>query len=96
MEELALIVEENLPLVIVIWHNNGFGILKNIEKKRHFRKPYAVNQNLPNFSLLASAYGIRSFRATSAVELEEALGAGLSDRTSAIIEYRSRWTSELL
>jgi len=95
MEELALTVEENLPLVIVIWHNNGFGILKNIEKRHHFRKPYAVNQNLPNFSLLASAYGIRSFRATSAVELEEALGASLSDRASAIIEYRSRWSSKL-
>jgi len=89
MEELALIVEENLPLVIVIWHNNGFGILKNIEKRHHFRKPYAVDQSLPNFSLLASAYGIRSFRVTSAAELEEVLGASLCDRTSAIIEYKS-------
>ncbi|WP_213697991.1 thiamine pyrophosphate-binding protein [Acetomicrobium sp.] len=89
MEELALTVEENLPLVIVIWHNNGFGILKNIEKRHHFRKPYAVDQSLPNFSLLASAYGIRSFRVTSAAELEEALGVSLCDQTSAIIEYKS-------
>jgi len=92
MEELALIVEENLPLVIVIWNNNGFGILKNNEKRHRFRRPYAVDQSLPNFSLLVSAYGIRSFRVTSAAELEEALGVSLCDQTSAIIEYKSRQT----
>jgi thiamine pyrophosphate-dependent acetolactate synthase large subunit-like protein len=94
MQELAVACTEALPLPIVIWNNDGYGEIKRNEKAMGFEKLIAVDNNNPDFVLLAKAYGIEGIRVTNVDELENALKEGLKKTLPTIIELHvDRWNA---
>jgi acetolactate synthase-1/2/3 large subunit len=73
IQELQPLVEYNLPITIFIQNNLGYGIIKQFQDAyfdgRHFAS--GEGYSIPNFSKIASAYGISYQKITSQKELAE-------------------------
>ncbi len=88
LPELALSVEERLPLVIVLWNDGGFGEIRRNEEARHRGRTIAVDHRTPDFVALARAYGIGAFGVSSPSDLEMHLAEALASHRTTLIDYR--------
>jgi acetolactate synthase-1/2/3 large subunit len=73
MGELATAVRHNIAVVVVVFDNGGFGNVKRIQQERYGNRLIASDLRNPDFVKLADSFGIASFKATDAAELEQAL-----------------------
>lgn len=70
LQELATIKENDLDIVIFILNNSEFGIIRQWEETMYGMEPYQVKLNNPDFTKLASSYGIDAIRADNLEDLE--------------------------
>jgi len=58
--ELATVYENNIPLIIVLMHNNSLGLVRFIQKNK-FKKRYfeTTLKHSPNYVMLAKSYHIK-------------------------------------
>jgi acetolactate synthase-1/2/3 large subunit len=73
MGELATAARHNIAVVVVVFDNGGFGNVKRIQQERYGNRLIASDLQNPDFVKLADSFGIASFKATDAAELEQAL-----------------------
>ena len=73
MGELATAVRHKLAVVVVVFDNGAFGNVKRIQQERYGNRLIASDLHNPDFAKLADSFGIASFKATDARQLEEAL-----------------------
>lgn len=72
MMELATIVQENIPVKIIIMRNNKLGMVRELQTNAYGDRQIAVAlEGNPDFVALASAYGIEADRVTTMAEAEE-------------------------
>ena len=70
--ELATIVQENIPVKIIIMRNNKLGMVRELQTNAYGDRQIAVAlEGNPDFVALASAYGIEADRVTTMAEAEE-------------------------
>lgn len=55
--ELATAVQHLLPVIICLFDDKGYGMLKNIQRHTGPEKPILSDLSTPDFSLLATAFG---------------------------------------
>jgi len=72
MQELAVIAQENLPVLICIINNCCLGIIKQWQDIR-YRERYEVELENPDFLEIAEAYGIKSKRVNAPGEVFKAV-----------------------
>jgi len=74
--EMATAAQENLPIIIVLFDDAGYGVLRNIQQNAYGRQ-VAVDLLSPDFVLLAQSMGFEAARIGSGeeftVQLEKAL-----------------------
>lgn len=75
--ELATAVETKAPLLIMVFNDCCYGVLKGLQLKQ-VNAPFGVDLHTPDFQLLAQSMGMPSARAETLVEYEEALVQGLN------------------
>jgi acetolactate synthase-1/2/3 large subunit len=73
MEELAVIIEERLPIKIALFNNGYLGMVRQWQQLFHQRRYSAVKMRNPDFVKLAEAYDIPGIRVTEKAGVEEAL-----------------------
>ncbi|HOJ44407.1 MAG TPA: thiamine pyrophosphate-dependent enzyme, partial [Syntrophorhabdaceae bacterium] len=56
--ELSVMKRYNIPVVILVYNNSGFGILEDVAQKRYNLKDSMTLTN-PDFVKLAHAFGIK-------------------------------------
>ncbi len=88
MQELAVAIEQEISLPIIIWNNNGYGEIARNEETRGFKKKIAVENINPDFQKLAAAYGIRSFCVRNSKEMEDALRESINEKKVSLIEIK--------
>jgi acetolactate synthase-1/2/3 large subunit len=71
--ELATAARHNLAVVVVVFDNGGFGNVKRIQQERYGNRLIASDLRNPDFGRLADSFGVASFKALDAKELEAAL-----------------------
>ena len=71
--ELATAARHNLAVVVVVFDNGAFGNVKRIQQERYGNRLIASDLHNPDFSKLADSFGIASFKALDAKQLEDAL-----------------------
>jgi acetolactate synthase-1/2/3 large subunit len=71
--ELATAARHNLAVVVVVFDNGGFGNVKRIQQERYGNRLIASDLQNPDFGKLADSFGIASFKALDAKQLEDAL-----------------------
>ncbi|MDY0132637.1 MAG: biosynthetic-type acetolactate synthase large subunit [Desulforegulaceae bacterium] len=87
-QELATVVQYNLPVKIVILNNRFLGMVRQWQGL-FYNKNYSGTDmsHAPDFVKLAEAYGAKGFRATKPSEVEETLKKGLETEGPVIMEF---------
>jgi acetolactate synthase-1/2/3 large subunit len=71
--ELATAVRHNIAVVVVVFDNAGFGNVKRIQQERYGNRLIASDLANPDFTKLGDSFGVASFRAETAQQLEHVL-----------------------
>jgi acetolactate synthase-1/2/3 large subunit len=91
--DLATAAQEELPLVVLVVNDAGYGMLRFDEEER-FGRTFAADLETPDFVKLAGSFGIKA-RAAQPKDIGAALAWGLKQRGPALIEMRARFAPPL-
>ena len=83
--ELGTAVELGLPIVVLLWNNEGLGQIRDRMTARSI-PPIGVNPRNPDFLVLARAFGCRTARPASITGLKREIRAALRRRLPTVIE----------
>ena len=84
-QELAVSAQFQLPVIVVLFNNRGFGVMKPQQQVRYGRT-LAVDLVNPDFALLAQAFGFAARRVSEISELGPAVAAAVESETTCLIE----------
>lgn len=89
IQELATLVQNRLPVKIVILNNNFLGMVRQWQEL-FFDKRYSQTcMELPiDFIKLAEAYGAKGFRATKPDEVDQVIRQGFEESGPVIMEFK--------
>jgi len=85
VQELATAVQHGIPVVTVIFNDNGFGNVRRTQRQR-FGRLIASDLHNPDFVQLAEAFGVAGHRANGPDGLGRALLDALDDGGPSLIE----------
>jgi acetolactate synthase-1/2/3 large subunit len=83
--ELATAARHNLAVVVVVFDNGGFGNVKRIQQERYGNRLIASDLANPDFVKLADSFGVASFKALDARQLEDCLRKAFALNAPALI-----------
>jgi acetolactate synthase-1/2/3 large subunit len=84
--ELATAVQEQIPVVILLFNDGGYGVLRNIQNRGYEGRNFAVNLRTPDFVKMAEAFGAWSSRVQNVADFKPTLQEALSLNRPALIE----------
>jgi len=84
-QEIETAMRLNIPIVILIWNDGGYGLIEWKQMSQFGRKSH-VNFNNPNFVKYAESFGAKGYRVEKAEDLSGILIAALADKTVSIID----------
>jgi acetolactate synthase-1/2/3 large subunit len=89
MHDLATIVQENLPIKIALSNNSYLGMVRQWQELFYEKRYEATHlQGNPDFAKLAELYGIRSWRAATPTEANDAIEEARAHTGPAFIEFQ--------
>jgi acetolactate synthase-1/2/3 large subunit len=83
--ELATAARHNLAVVVVVFDNGAFGNVKRIQQERYGNRLIASDLQNPDFCKLADSFGVASFKALDAQELEACLHKAFALNAPALV-----------
>jgi acetolactate synthase-1/2/3 large subunit len=89
-QELATAVLEELPIVVVIVNNGYLGMVRQWQDM-FFEERFSqihLTQSLPDYAMLARAYGALGFTAENEEELEQALAEAIASGRTCVVDAR--------
>ena len=78
--EMAVARQENTPIVVILFDDQGYGVLRNIQNAHYDGKTIGVDLQSPDFVGVAKAFGFQSERLTSADEFRRAFAQAVKSR----------------
>ena len=95
MMELATIVQEKVPIKIIIMRNNRLGMVRELQTNQYADNQTAVHiaDGNPDFVMLARSYGIEAERVSTMAEAEAAI-MRLCDSKEAYLLECNVWRNE--
>jgi pyruvate dehydrogenase (quinone) len=85
--ELLTVVQENLPIKIVVFDNGKLGFI-DIEQKTAGVEPFFTNLKNPDFGKVAESMGLWGRSVSKAGELEDAVRAWLAQPGPALLDVK--------
>ena len=78
--ELVTAVQHDLPVVICLFNDRGYGVLRGIEARQFEGRNFGVDLTTPDFPALATSMGVQATRVADPAEFEPAdLRLGTTD-----------------
>ncbi len=92
IQELATIVQQNLPIKIFIWNNSGYASIMGTQRN-FFEGNYVASNNesklyLPDIVAVAKAYGLKTFKLEDVNEIEETIKNVLNTEGTVLCEVK--------
>jgi len=88
-QELATVVEQNLPVKIVLINNQVLGMVRQWQEAFYDNRESAIDLHVqPDFLKLAAAYGVPALRASTADEAEKVLKEGFAQPGPILMEFQ--------
>ena len=84
-QEIETALRIGTPIVIVIWNDNGYGLIKWHQLRRFGRSNY-VDFGNPDFVKYAESFGAKGYRVGAADELIPILKQAIADDTVVVID----------
>jgi acetolactate synthase-1/2/3 large subunit len=85
VQELETAVRLGLSLVVLIWNDDGYGLIK-WKQMTQFGRPAYVDFTNPDFIKLAESFGARGYRIERAADLAPTLAKALAENVVSIID----------
>ena len=86
VQELATAVQHRIPLVTVLFNNNSYGNVKQMQQSVYGGRVIASDLYNPDFVALAEAFGALGLRAAGPAKLAKALKQGFEHPLPTLIE----------
>ena len=84
---LAVSVLDNLPVIVFLMNNYMLGMVAQWQRTFYNRRYMGVHQNnCPDYSKIAEAYGAQGIKAQSIEELDKAIRSGLKSDVATVID----------
>lgn len=93
-QELETAMRLNLALVIMIWSDSQYGLIKWHQDKKFGRDAF-IDFNNPDFIKFAESFGARGYRVNSADELVPVIEKAIADDTVVIIDVPIDYTENM-
>ena len=87
--ELATAAQYQIPIVIVVFNDGGYGILRGLQARRFDGRFSGTELHTPDFVMLAKSMGVTGLYADNAEELEGQLETAMSMNGPALIELNA-------
>ena len=87
IQELATAVEHKLPIVIVLWHNDGYGEIRDNFNRLNIPL-VGVDLEMPDFLAVARGFGCNAKRAGNLGEFTRLLQNGLEANRPTLLEIQ--------
>jgi len=84
-QEIETALRFNIPVVILIWNDAGYGLIE-WKQMNTFGRPAYVSFKNPDFTKYAQSFGANGYKVTKADELLPILKQALADNTLSIID----------
>jgi acetolactate synthase-1/2/3 large subunit len=84
--ELATVAETGLPIVVCVFNDRGYGVLRWVEGQRFEGANFGVDLHTPDFVALGRAMGLDAELVTSAAGFKEALGRAVAGGRPTLLE----------
>ena len=78
--ELAVARQENAPVVLILFDDSAYGVLRNIQNAHFERRTIGVELQSPDFVAVARAFGLESERVRSAEQFRRAFATAIQAR----------------
>ncbi len=85
VSELASAVEAQLPVIVLLWNNQGYGEIKKY-MLRHGVAPIGVDLHTPDFIAIAQGFGCQAERVADSAQLRRSLKAAAGRSVPTLIE----------
>jgi acetolactate synthase I/II/III large subunit len=87
MQEMATMVQEQIPVKMAIFNNGYLGMVRQWQQFFHGRRYSATPIWSPDYVKLAAAYGIPGWRVEDARQTDDVLAAALRTEGPALVEF---------
>ena len=84
-QEIETALRIGTPIVILIWSDSEYGLIK-WHQLRHFGRPSHIDFNNPDFVKYAESFGAKGYRVEAASELVPILKQAIADQTVVIVD----------
>jgi acetolactate synthase-1/2/3 large subunit len=88
MQEMAVLVDEQLPVKIAIFNNGYLGMVRQWQELFYDKNFVSVAVTQPDFCKLADAYGIRSIRVETKAEVVPAIRDARAHNGPIVIDFQ--------
>jgi acetolactate synthase-1/2/3 large subunit len=93
--ELATVAQYGVPIVVCVFNDHGYGVLRAIEENHFSGRQFGVDLATPDFVALAAAMGVPSAAVDSADSFRSAFGAALDRGGPTLLEIDMRALSPM-
>lgn len=83
--ELETAKRLNLPIIVLLWRDEGYGLIEWHQMKK-FKRPSHIKFGNPDFVQLASSYGFEAFQIKEAEELRSTLEKAIAMNKPVLID----------
>lgn len=84
-QELTTAIQHDLPIIILVFNDNAYGVLKP-QQQALFGRTIGVDLLNPNFLKLAESFGINAQRVDTLPQLEPAITSAIKSNQTSLIE----------
>jgi acetolactate synthase I/II/III large subunit len=84
--ELATVAESHLPIVVCVFNDRGYGVLRMVEGQRFGGAAFGVDLHTPDFVGLGRAMGLDAELVSSAAEFRAAFGRAVAGGRPTLLE----------
>ena len=88
MQELAVLVDEQLPVKIAIFNNGYLGMVRQWQQLFYDKNFVSVAMTQPDFCKIAEAYGIKAMRVETKAEVPLAIREARAHRGPVLIDFQ--------
>ena len=85
VQELETAMRINTPIVIIIWNDSNYGLIK-WKQEAQFGRESNIHFNNPDFVMLAESFGAKGYRVEKTEELLPTIEQAIKDNTVVIID----------
>ena len=86
VQELATAVQHRIGLVTLIFNNNQYGNVQQMQRTLYNNRVIATDLHNPDFVKMAESFGAQAFRAETADQLRQAIRQGFATDLPTLIE----------